>query len=139
MAVISGLFRIGNDPAIRHTPNGDAVVNLSLAFNYGKKGDDGKRPSQWVEASLWGKRAEALVQYLQKGGQVDVIVGEPHIETYEHNGKTGAKLVGRVLEIELAGGRSDSAEKPAPAPKPAAAPASSGGGSFDDMADDIPF
>jgi single-strand DNA-binding protein len=41
------------------------VANVSLAFTYGKKGDDGKRPTQWVDASLWGQRAESLAPYIK--------------------------------------------------------------------------
>ena len=67
-----GLARIGRDAEIRHTAGGDAVASLSLAFTYGRKGEDGKRPTQWVDASLWGKRAEALAQYLTKGSLVAV-------------------------------------------------------------------
>ena len=68
----NGLARIGKDAEVRYSPNGDAIANLSLAFTYGKKGTDGKRPTQWVDATLWGKRAESLAPYLKKGGQIVV-------------------------------------------------------------------
>ena len=55
-----GLARIGRDVELRTTQSGETVAGLSLAFSFGKKGADGKRPTQWVDASLWGKRAEAL-------------------------------------------------------------------------------
>ena len=64
----NGLARIGKDAEVRFTPSGAAVANVSLAFTYGKKGDDGKRPTQWVDASLWGQRAESLAPYIKKGG-----------------------------------------------------------------------
>lgn len=104
MAILTGLMRIGRDVEVRFTNGGESVANLSLAYNYGRKGDDGKRPTAWVEASLWGKRAESLAPYLKKGGLVDVVLGEPHVETYEGKHGTGHKLAARVLEIELAGG-----------------------------------
>ena len=40
-----GLARIGKDAEVRYTPGGTAVANVSLAFTFGKKGDDGKRPT----------------------------------------------------------------------------------------------
>ena len=140
--ILTGLARIGRDAEIRYTPGGDAVANISLAFNYGKKGDDGKRPTQWIEASLWGKRAEALKQYLTKGSAVDVVLGEPHIETYQGKNGEGHKLVARVMEIELAGGRSDQgsgqpAERQPQPQRPAQQ--SSAPGSFEDFESDIPF
>jgi len=134
-----GLARIGRDAEMRHTPNGDAVASLSLAFTYGRKGDDGKRPTQWVDAALWGKRAEALAQYLTKGSLVAVTLEDVAIQTFRKaDGTDGVKLVGRVLDIELAGGNTQAAAPvaPPPTPRPTAAPAGSG---FDDMDDDIPF
>lgn len=140
-----GLARIGRDAEIRHTAGGDAVASLSLAFTYGRKGEDGKRPTQWVEASLWGKRAEALAQYLTKGSLVAVTLEDVAIQTFnKSDGSVGTKLAGRVIDIELAGGGQAAAPSapppppppPKPTPRPAAPPAGSG---FDDMDDDIPF
>jgi hypothetical protein len=37
--------RLGRDAELRYTPNGDAVCNLALACEYGRKGQDGKRPT----------------------------------------------------------------------------------------------
>jgi single-strand DNA-binding protein len=37
--------RIANDPVMRYTPEGTAVLNLSLPCDYGRKGQDGKKPS----------------------------------------------------------------------------------------------
>lgn len=140
-----GLARIGRDAEIRHTAGGDAVASLSLAFTYGRKGEDGKRPTQWVDASIWGKRAEVLAPYLLKGGMVAVTLEDVAIQTFnKSDGSIGTKLAGRVMDIELAGGGQAAAPaapppKPAPpkpAPRPTAPPAGSG---FDDMDDDIPF
>lgn len=138
-----GLARIGKDAEIRYTPDGTAVANLSLAFSYGRKGEDGKRPTTWVDASLWGKQAEALAQYLLKGQQVAVTLEEVRIDTYKtRDGTPGSKIVARVSSIDFAGSQQQGqASAPAPAPrapqKPAAKPASGTG--FDDMDSDIPF
>jgi single-strand DNA-binding protein len=144
MAHITGSFRIGRDAELRRTPSGEAVCNLALAYNYGQRDDQGNRHSQWVEASLWGKRAEALAQYLVKGGQVYAVLGEPHIEHYEGRNGAGVKLVARVVDIELtskASGEQPAQRQAAPAPRPQPqrqAPANTGSG-FDDMDSDIPF
>lgn len=145
MAKMYGLARIGRDAEIRHTAGGEAVASLSLAFSYGKKGADGKRPTQWVDGALWGKRAEALAPYLLKGGLIVATLEDVHIETFQkQDGTGGVKLAGRVTDIELAGGNDRSAA-PAPAPPPPPrpvlkpVPTPSGGSGFDDMDDDIPF
>lgn len=106
MMKMIGVARLGQDAELRHLSNGTAVCNLSLAWNYGKKGKDGKRPSQWVEAALFGERAESLAQYLVKGTSLFVDLRDVHIETYEkRDGTSGYKLAGMVDSLEFAGNR----------------------------------
>lgn len=139
-----GLARLGRDCELRYTPDGTAVANLSLAFSYGRKGEDGKRPTQWLEGAVFGKRAEALAPYLLKGGLVSVTLEDTHIETFKsRDGTPGTKLTARVLAIDLAGGSTAAApastQPPARAAAPARQPAPQTGTSFDDLDDDIPF
>lgn len=137
MAIITGLMRLGRDATLRHTPQGKPVAELALAYNFGQKDSDGKRPTQWIEAHLWGDRAEALAPHLTKGSAIDVVLTEPHVETWTKKDQTtGVKLVARVAELEFAGGGQKPASNSAPASRPAAAPTSSG---FDDLPDDLPF
>lgn len=139
------ICRIGNDPELRYTPGNVAVVNLSLAYSYGQKGSDGKKPTQWLEASLWGKQAEALRPHLHKGDQVVVSVDDLHIETYKRKeGGEGFKLAGRVVAFDFAGGKRDGGEEGGQAsalarsaPAKPADPAGKGG--FDNFDDEIPF
>lgn len=135
-----GLARLGRDCEVRFTAEGEAVATLSLAFTYGRKGPDGKRPTQWVDGALWGKRAEALAPYLLKGGQVSVTLEDVHIQEFKKgDGTPATKLAGRVLAIDLASSGeprvAPAVSAPAQARRPAAAPA----GGFADMDDDIPF
>ena len=105
MAQLFDVARIGRDAVLRFTPNdGTAVVNLALACDYGRKDPQtGKRPTQWVDATLWGRQAEALAPYLLKGQQVQVTVDDVHIETYQGQNGPGHKLVGRISHIKLVG------------------------------------
>jgi len=137
-----GLARLGRDAEIRTTSQGESVATLALAFSYGRKGSDGNRPTQWVDAALWGKRAEALAPYLVKGGLVSVSLEDVHIETFEGKNGPGHKLAARVVDVELASPKQAGAapaqqQRPAPAPRPA--PATSGGHGFESMDDDVPF
>lgn len=138
-----GLARLGRDAEIRTTSQGESVATLALAFSYGRKGSDGKRPTQWVDAALWGKRAEALAPYLLKGGLVSVSLEDVHVETFDGKNGPGHKLAARVVDVELAGGGEPRAAAPAHAPRPAPAqrpaPAPSGGHGFEEMDSDIPF
>jgi single-strand DNA-binding protein len=144
---LHGLARLGRDIELRVTQDGTPVGNLALAFNYGRKGQDGKRPTQWIDASLWGDRVEKLQSYLVKGTQISVILSDPHVETYEKkDGGTGVKLVARVDGLEFASSPREAGEQRsaagdyqaaretrAPAPKPAAK------ADFSDLDSDIPF
>jgi single-strand DNA-binding protein len=135
----NGLARIGKDAEVRYTPGGAAVANVSLAFTYGKKGEDGKRPTQWVDASLWGQRAESLAPYIKKGGQIVAYLEDVSIQTYvKGDGTSATKMVARLVDLEFVAGGEQASSQPKPQPRPQAAPQSHGSG-FDDMDDDIPF
>ena len=157
MAQMFGTFRIGNDPELRYLGDGTAVCNLSLATNYGKRDHTGKRPTQWVDAVLWGKHAESVAEYLVKGGEVTVTIDDPHIEQFtKGDGSLGTKLTGRISNLQLVGGQPQQQQQqqprqqqqqrtssqpqrqgnqqqqqrqPAPQPQP----------DFDSFDDDIPF
>lgn len=102
-----GLARLGNDPEVRYTPDGKAVMDMSLAFSYGRK-VDGKQPTQWVNATMWGDRCEKLRPYLTKGQLLFVSLTEPHIEEFKRrDGSTGTSLRARLGELEFAGGRQE--------------------------------
>lgn len=142
MAQLFGMARLGRDAELRYTPDGTSVASLALAFDYGKKGQDGRRPTQWVEASLWRQRAEALAPYLLKGTRLSVVVDDVHVETFQKNdGTQGVKLVGVVSTIEFGSSPQTTGQEPQPtqqrAPatqQPRQAPAS-----LADIADDVPF
>ena len=135
----NGLARIGKDAEVRYTPSGAAVANVSLAFTYGKKGEDGKRPTQWVDASLWGQRVESLAPYLTKGKQIVAYLEDVHIQTYtKGDGTQASKMAARIADLEFVAGGEQAESQPRQQPKPQAAPQSQGSG-FDDMDDDIPF
>lgn len=97
---VFGLARLGRDFEVR-SAGGESVGDLSLAFTRRLKGE---KLTDWVEATLWGKRCEALAPYLKKGGLVAVTLEDLHIETYQGRNGEGHKLAARVIDIELAGG-----------------------------------
>jgi len=141
-----GVARVGNEPVARYTPDGKAVMDISLAFDYGRKGGDGRRPTQWVNATMWGDRVEKLQPYLSKGSQVFVTMSEPHIETYDKKDGSGQgfSLRARITELEFVGGRREDASSESAAESTGAAPARAAkvpakAPGFDELDDDIPF
>jgi single-strand DNA-binding protein len=138
-----GLARIGRDTEVRYTPAGKAVANVSLAFSYGRAAPGSNRPTQWVEGSLWGERAEKTAEYLTKGKQIMVTLGDVHIETFEGRNGPGSKLVAIIEGFEFVSDgqrQGDQATQQRPQ-QPAAAGAAQArpATGFDDMDDDIPF
>ena len=133
-----GLCRLGRDAELRYTTIGRHVASLSLAYNYGHKYD---RQSQWIEASLWGDKAEQLAPYLLKGTLIHIILRDVHVEAYEGRNGSGAKLIGTVMDIEFASGkRAEDGQRPVPAQRPAPAQKPQRQASaYDEDDDSIPF
>lgn len=151
--LLTGIARLGRDAELRYLTDGTPVAALALATNYGKKDAQGSRPTQWIDASLFGEQAKKLAPYLLKGQLVSVTCSEPHIDQYQRrDGTVGHALRARVINIEFAG---KAPEKPAGAQGAAStnqqAPAAAGNapaanqstatspGNFGDFDDDIPF
>lgn len=72
--------RLGNEPELRYTKDGQAVTNLSLAVEQGY--GDNKR-TEWVRVAIWGdKQAEAANTWLSKGDLVAVYSESFRINAY---------------------------------------------------------
>ena len=142
MATLTGLFTLGRDAETRVTGNGTTIVQLAVAYNYGRKGDDGKKPSQWVRVAMFGAQAEKLAPYLTKGKQVSLVIRDLHIATFQkQGGSTGTSLEGVADFDDFARGPKQDAAAPAPAPRPAPAQRQTQAdpSGFDSMSDDVPF
>ena len=102
--MFSEFGRVGRDVTLRYTPSGMAVAEIALAYEYGRKDQQtGKKPTQWIEVTMWGKTAEALSQYLTKGKQVFIEAKDVHIQTYDKNdGTQGFKLAAEFVGIKFA-------------------------------------
>ncbi len=105
--------RLGRDAELRATPNGDPVCGFSVAVDI-RKGQE--KSTQWVECSIFGKRGEALAQYLTKGTCVTAL-GELRVREYtKRDGTHGVAVECRVSEITLqGGGKERDGGEPAPA------------------------
>jgi len=115
--MFSEFGRVGRDVELRFTPSGMAVAAIALAYEYGRKDQQtGKKPTQWVEVTMWGKTAEALSQYLTKGKQVFIEAKDVHIQTYDKNdGTQGFKLAAEFVGIKFASDGQGQQQSQAPA------------------------
>lgn len=93
--VISG--NIGKDAETRNLQGGADTVT---SFNVAVEDRQGKEKSTlWFTCSIWGKRGDALAQYLTKGSKVSV---SGDLSTREHEGKTYLQI--RADQVTLMGG-----------------------------------
>lgn len=91
--------RCGADGELRKTQSGESVLSFRVANDIGF-GD--RRTSQWVDCSLWGKRAESIAKYVKKGDKITVS-GELKLEDFtRRDGTPGSKLAVRVNDLDLA-------------------------------------
>lgn len=100
--------QLGKDAEQRFLPQGDAVASFSVADSQGKD-----KPAIWWNCSLFGKRAEALAQYLTKGQAVTVSGNVTQREYTDKDGNKRTAMDVRVNDIALQGGKRDEAPRPA--------------------------
>lgn len=147
--ILTGIARLGRDAELRYLTDGTPVASLALATNYGKKDAQGNRPTQWVDASLFGEQARKLQPYLLKGQMVSVVMTEPHIEQYQRKADNtiGHSLRASIINLEFAGKAPEKPQGTAqppqgtnqPSSQPNGQPQGGSAGSFGDFDDDIPF
>lgn len=112
---------LGRDAELKYLPNGDAVLNFSVADSQGKD-----KVTIWWNCQLFGKRAESLAQYLTKGQAVAVSGSVSEREWTDKEGNAKKSMNVRVNELALQGGRREE-------PKPKSR------NDFDDDSGDVPF
>ena len=62
------LGRVGTDPELRYSQNGTAVCQLRLATD--RRRQNGETEADWHSVVCFGKLAEAVGEYVQKGNRV---------------------------------------------------------------------
>lgn len=90
---------LGKDAEQRHTTNGDSVVSFSVAV---KSGFGKNEATTWANCTIWGKRGESVLPYLNKGQLVGVS-GEATLREYETKEGKGKSLDVRVNDLTLLG------------------------------------
>ena len=126
MASFNKVILMGNltrDPELRYTPKGTAVAKLGLAVNRSWRNAEGQQQDEttFVDVDAFGKQAETLGQYMQKGRPI-LIEGRLKLDQWEdkNTGQNRSKL-GVILEkfSFVGGGGQNSGNNP---PSQATAP-----------------
>lgn len=124
----------GKDAEVKALSNGETITSFSVAV---KSGYLKNEVTSWVNCSIYGKRGEAVAQYITKGVLIGVS-GEGLLRSWDNkDGVKQSSLECRVNDVTLLGGKSDNA--PPKSKQEVPAKQGGGGGKFDDFEDDIPF
>ena len=80
--------RLARDPELRHTSNGMAVCQITVAIS--RRVSAGANPeTDFINCTVWDKQAENVAKYLAKGRQVAV---EGRIQTRSYDNNEGKKV-----------------------------------------------
>ena len=117
--------RLGKDVELRYTPTNDPVANISLACGWKNKEKEG---TEWINVTAFGKLAEVVAQYLNKGSQV-FVQGKMKTEKYTKDGvdRYSTKII--ADKIQMLGKKSDTIEPVKKQQEP----------DISELSDDIPF
>ncbi len=155
------LGNLGADPELKVTQGGQSVLKLRLATTetYLDRNNARQERTEWHRVTLWGKRAEALSKFLQKGERI-FVEGRIQTSSYEKDGEKrySTEIVANNIILagrgkgagagdEMGGGyerrpprESGGRQQSAPPSRDAGPPADDfGGGDFGGGDDEIPF
>lgn len=100
---------LGNDPEVRYSTSGSAIVTLSVATTEEWKDKDGEKQSrtEWHRCKAFGKLAEICGEHLKKGRQVYI---EGSLRTEKYTDKNGVEKYATDIifnEMQMLGGKAD--------------------------------
>jgi len=155
MAGINKVILVGNlgrDPELRHTPQGQAVGNFTLATSESWQDRNGQKQerTEWHRIVVWGKLAELCSKYLSKGRKAYI---EGKLQTRAWDDKEGQKrytteiIANTVQFLDSAASanagtgatRAGGHEEDPFGPPPDFNGGPDGGGNGPSQSDDIPF
>jgi len=110
----SEVVRLGRDSSVKQIgQNNTSVANLACAYDVGF-GD--KKRTQWIEVAVFGKQAERLASYFNKGQQFLIYMKDICTEEYEKRDKSGMgmRLSAVAEEIKFVGKKEDNPQATQP-------------------------
>jgi len=98
--------RLTRDAELKSIASGQSVCKFSIAVNRSKKnGEQWEDEPNFFDIVLWGRRGEALHQYLLKGKMV-AVDGELRQDRWQQDGQNRSKVEIVANNIQLLGGGS---------------------------------
>lgn len=103
---------VGRDPEMRYLPNGNAVVNFSVASNNRYKKDGVQETeTEWFNVSAFGQLADRCNQMVRKGSQV-YLEGRLSSSTFVgKNGKNGHSMNVALSDFHMVGANAENKDQ----------------------------
>ena len=99
--IVSISGNLTRDAELRETSGGMSVLRFSIAVNERRKvGDDWEDYANFIDCTMFGKRAQSIAEFLTKGTKV-AAQGKLHWSQWEANGERRSKVEVIVDEIEF--------------------------------------
>ena len=112
---VTVIGRLTRGIELNYTSGGMAIGKMSIANNYSKKqGDAWQDEVNYFDITLFGRRAEALSQYLTKGTQISV-TGSLRQDRWEQDGQKRSRVGIMANDIQLLS-RAEHTAQASPAP-----------------------
>lgn len=111
--------RLGDNPQMRTTQSGDVMATFSIAVSEKWIDKQGNRQekTEWINIQAFGKLAEIMGQYLQKGSQV-LISGR--LQSRKYTGQDGVERTAFSIlanQMQMLGGQTQQAPQRQQAPQ----------------------
>lgn len=114
--VVAIMGRLAADPQLKTTNSGKSVASFRIANDTGYKNADGSSQTNWLDVVAWGKTAEFVCKYFQKGS---LIALDGRLQSRSYQDKNGQNRT--VVEIVAQNANfAGSKESTSPAPQNAA-------------------
>ena len=111
---VSGVSRLVDDVELRYSNDGKAIATLRLANSEKYKEKEDKC---FIKATIFGRGAEIVNQYCQKGSQIFITGKQKQNVWTGQDGKKNYEHYIVVEEFELLGGKKDNEQISAPTQK----------------------
>ena len=122
--VVALVGRLTRESELRYSNGGMAICRFSIAVNRRKRTGDNRWEDEanFFDCTMFGKSAESINQYLEKGRQVSIL-GELRQSRWEQDGQSRSRVEIAVNSLQLLsrssasadGGRSDRGRSEQPA------------------------
>jgi len=111
-AHITIMGNLGRDPEVKVSASGSKFARLSVAINKQVKTDEGyENQPVWYEVVCFGKTAEALEKFAQKGSKV-LVTGKPEPQSYtDKSGTVRHKIQVVATDVVVASGKKDQVQQ----------------------------